>query len=166
MSAVRHADHEWNPNPSARELQRPDPRIAAHVDAIAQRAGSVTGDQKTSALAANMANDRLDAWHRQTALRPQLSYAERTADDVALLCRPEAGDWEMWTCPNSLRDTEVQANLQIITEDPGYESGAHPEIILGQPAHPERTSTAADEEVEDAIEADEAEAQAARRARS
>ena len=166
VSAVRHADHDWNPNPSARNLRRADPRIAAHVDAIAQRAGSVTGDQKASALAANMANDRLDAWHRESALRRQLSYAQRTSDDVALLCRPEAGDWEMWTCPNSLRDTEVQANLQIVTEDPVYESGAHPEIILGQTARTERTATVDDEEVDDAIQADEAEAQAARQARS
>lgn len=166
VSAVRHADHDWNPNPSARHLHRPDARLAAHVEAIARRAGSVTSDQKSAALVANMANDRLDAWYRQTKLRPQLSYADRTKDDVALLYRPEAGDWDMWTCPNSLRDTEVQANLQIITEDPIYESGAHPEIILGQPAGTERTVIADDEEVDEAVEADEAEAQAARRARS
>ena len=166
VSAVRHADHDLNPNPSARDLQRPDQRIAAHVDAIAERAGSVTSDQNTAALAASMAEDRLDAWYRETALRPQLSYADRTSDDVALLCRPEAGDWDMWTCPNSLRDTEIQANLQIITDDPSYESGAHPEIILGQPAQTERTATADDEEIDDAVEADEAEAQAARQARS
>ena len=166
VSAVRHADRDWNPNPSARSLQRPDPRIAAHVDAIAERAGSVTSDQNTAALAASMAEDRLDAWYRETALRPQLSYADRTSDDVALLCRPEAGDWDMWTCPNSLRDTEIQANLQIVTDDPTYESGAHPEIVLGQPAHTERTATADDEEIDDAVEADEAEAQAARQARS
>ena len=165
VSAVRHGHQDWNPNPSARKLHRPDVRIAAHVDAIAQRAGSVTGDQKAAALAADMANDRLDAWHRQTALRPQLSYAERTSDDVALLCRPEAGDWEIWTCPNSLRDTEVQANLQIITEDPGYESGAHPDIVLGQPARTQRTATADDEDIDEAVEADDAETEAARQAR-
>ena len=166
VSAVRHGDHDWNPNPSARDLHRPDPRIAAHVDAIAKRAESVTSDRAAATLATNMADDRLDAWYRETALRPQLSYTERTSGDVALLSRPEAGDWDIWTCPNSLRDTEVQANLQIITEDPSYEAGAHPEIVLGQPAGTERAATADDEEVDEAVEADEAEAQAAQGTRA
>ena len=74
VSAVRYAGHDLNPNPSARSLQR----IAAHVDAITERAGAVTSDQGTEALAASMAEDRLDAWYRETALRPQLSYADRT----------------------------------------------------------------------------------------
>ena len=73
-----------------------------------------------------MADKRLDAWDRETALRPDLSYAKRDADDVALLWKPEAGDWDMWTCPNSLRDTEVQANLQIVED--------RPDLRVGQPA--------------------------------
>ena len=166
VSAVRHADGEWNPNPSARALNRPDQRIAAHVRAIAERAESVTGDLASAHLVADMANKRLDAWDREAALRPQLSYAQRTSDDVALLSKPEAGDWHMWTCPNSLRDTEVQANLQIQVEDPTYESGTQPEIILGQPEGHQRRATVDDEEIEEAVEADEAEAEAARRVRS
>ena len=165
VSAVRHGDHDWNPNPSARALNRPDHRIAAHVQAIAERAESVTGDLAAAALVTDMANRRLDAWDREAALRPQLSYAERTAGDVALLTKPEAGDWDIWTCPNSLRDTEVQANLQILEEDPTYESGSHPDITLGQPGGDDRTATAEDEEVDEAVEADEAEARAAKRGR-
>lgn len=166
VSAVRHADHDWNPNPSARSLELTDARIDEHVQAIAERAESVTGDVSTSALATDMANKRLDAWDREAALRPQLSYAERTSGDVALLSKPEAGDWDIWTCPNSLRDTEVQANLQIEVEDPTYESSSQPEIILGQSAGPERRATVADEDLDDALEAEAAEAGAASRTRS
>ena len=165
VAAVRHGDHDWNPNQSARDLDRPDDRIAAHVQAIAQRAGEVTGDSAAAELTAVMANQRLDAWDREAALRPDLSYTMRTADDVALLAKPEAGDWDIWTCPNSLRDTEVQANLQIFEEDPTYESGNHPAITLGLADADKRAATADDEEVEEAFEADEAEAQTATRSR-
>ena len=160
VSAVRHGDHDWNPNPSARSLALPDPRIAAHVTALAERAQSVTGDFSTGALVTDMANKRLDAWYRQAALQPDLSYATRTASDVALLWKPEAGDWDMWTCPNSLRDTEVQANLQIIEEDPTYESQTQPQITLGLPPSHGRPTVAGDEDVDEAIAADEAETQA------
>ena len=159
VSAVRHGDHDWNPNPSARLLARPDQRVAAHVDAIAERAESVTGESSVGALVVDMANDRLDAWDREAALRPELSYAKRTAEDVALLDKPEAGDWDIWTCPNSLRDTEIQANLQIVEGDPTYESRSQPRIELGLPAETDRLPVVDDEDIDEAIEADEAEAQ-------
>ena len=161
VAAVRHGNSDWNANQSARNLNRPDERIAAHVHAIAERAEAVTGDLSAAELTTSMANQRLDAWERERALRPELSYALRTADDVALLARPEAGEWSMWTCPNSLRDTEVQANLQIIEKDPTYESGSQPEIRLTQPAGDDRPEIASDEEVHEAIDMEEAEDRAA-----
>ena len=132
--------------------------------AIAERAQSVTGDFSTGALVTEMANKRLDAWYRRTALQPDLSYADRTASDVALLWKPEAGDWGMWTCPNSLRDTEVQANLQIIDTDPTYESRTQPPITLGLPPDDGRPTVAGDDDVDEAIAADEAETQISGRA--
>lgn len=157
VAAVRHGSHDWNANPSARALDRADQRIAAHVQAIAERAAAVTGDVAVAELTTGMANHRLDVWDREAGLRPNLSYTVRTADDVALLARPEAGEWDMWTCPNSLRDTEVQANLQIAEQDPTYESGAQPAFTLVRQRDAGRTVIASDEEVEDSIEADEAE---------
>ena len=160
VAAVRHGDGDWNANQSARDLNRPDERIAAHVHAIAERAEAVTGDLSAADLTRGMADQRLDAWERARALRTELSYTVRTADDVPLLARPEAGEWDMWTCPNSLRDTEVQANLQIVEQDPTYESGSQPEIRLAQRVSDDRTAIASDEEVQEAIEADDAEKRA------
>ncbi|MDE0268955.1 MAG: DISARM system helicase DrmA [Acidimicrobiaceae bacterium] len=178
VSAVRHSDQNWNPNWSARKINRPDQRIAAHVQAIAERAQGVTGNIFTAELVTDMANKRLDAWDREAVLRPELSYAERTAEDVALLDKPEAGDWNMWTCPNSLRDTEVQVNLQIFEEDQTYESNTHPEIIINQPddtpsstgrrgpvAADTRPVTVDDEDIDEAIEVAEAEDQVVKRSR-
>ena len=161
VAAVRHGDREWNANPSARNLDRPNERIAAHVQAIAERAEGVTGNVAAAELTSNMAAQRLDAWEREAALRPELSYTVRTSNDVALLARPEAGDWNMWTCPNSLRDTEVQANLQIVETDPTYESSSQPEFRLAGAGNDDRTVIASDEEVGEAIEVDEAEGRAA-----
>lgn len=158
VSAIRHGDSDWNANPGARLLNRPDSRIAAHVDALSERAASVTGDTNVGNLVRDMSVKRLDAWDREAALRPDLSYAKRTSNDVELLWKPEAGDWSMWTCPNSLRDTEVQSNLQIIDVDPTYESQSQPAVILGLPADVSRPITAEDEDVEQAIEAETAEA--------
>ena len=160
VAAVRHGGGDWNANPSARALDRPDERIAAHVRAIAERAEAVTGDVSAAELMTSMANQRLDAWEREAALRPELSYTVRTADDVALLAKPEAGEWSMWTCPNSLRDTEVQANLQIVEKDPTYESDSQPEIRLTQPDGDDRPAIAGDEEVDEALDLEEAEGRA------
>lgn len=165
VSAIRHGDHDWNPNASARNFKRPDQRIAEHVQAIAGRAEAVTGDVSSKTLVTQMANERLDAWDREIGLRLELSYSKRTANDVALLFKPESGKWRIWTCPNSLRDTEVQANLQIVEEDPTYESGGHPTITLGQSGDDDRRATAEDEDVDEAFEAEDAEARIAQRGR-
>lgn len=151
VSAVRHGDYEWNPNPSARHLERSDDRLTAHVQEIAERAEKVTGDTAAAEALVEMANQRLDMWERQTGLLPDLSYVKRTKDDVALLWKPEAGEWNMWTCPNSLRDTEAQANLQIVEADPTYEHGSQPPITLGH-VHPQNRPTTTEDidETEDA----------------
>lgn len=157
VSAIRHGDDKWNPNASARDFDRPNPRLTEHIDALAKRAGLVTGDTAVSERVVSMANKRLDAWDRETGLRPDLSYAQRTADDVALLEKPEAGDWIMWTCPNSLRDTEVQANLQIVETDPTYESGGQPAFVLGLPNRDERPTVTDDEDIGEALDVEAAE---------
>ena len=164
VAAVRHDDTVWNPNPTARNLVRSDPRLDAHVKAITARAGSVTSELSAGTLAEDMANTRLDDWQRKTVLKPDLSYTKRTGADVALLVSPEAGDWGMWTCPNSLRDTEAQANIQIVEHDPTYEAG-QPDYITGPRTPTVRTVTAADEEIHEAVEADDAQALASGRRR-
>jgi hypothetical protein len=158
VSALRHGDRALNPNPAARHFDRPAPDVADHVRAIAARAAAVTGNTAVGVLVTDMANRRLDAWDREAALRPDLSYAQRGPDDVALLWKPEAGDWDLWTCPNSLRDTEIQANLQIFELDPTYEAGSQPAVLRAASRGDERPETADDEEVGEAIEADTAEA--------
>lgn len=156
VSAVRHQDADWNPNPSARRLVRSDSRVAAHVEAIAERAAAVSGATGIGDLVRAMLDRRLDGWDRETSLRPDLSYVQRVSDDVPLLSKPEAGDWSDWTCPNSLRDTEVQINLQIATEDPTYESGGRPDFRLGLPNPDEQRpsgDTIADEDITEAMQA-------------
>lgn len=154
VAAVRHHDADWNPNQSARRLERSDERIAAHVHAVSERAAAVSGATGTGDLVRAMLDRRLDSWDRKTSLLPDLSYVQRASDDVPLLSRPEARDWTDWTCPNSLRDTEVQINLQIATEDPTYETGGRPDFRLGLPDPGEQrpsSETTADEDIAEAM---------------
>ena len=159
VAELRHGDEDWNPNDRARALEgcRRDPRIEAHVAGLAARAEAVGGTAAAGRLVRRMADWRLDAWEQEAVRRPNLSYQQRGPDDVAFLSKPEAGDWTEWTCPNSLRDTEVQVNLQIDEQDPTYEAGDQPAVVIGLPEPSGlRAETAADEEIEEAIEADEA----------
>ena len=157
VAGLRHGDEDWNPNDRARALEgrRGDRRVEAHVAAIAARAEAVGGTAAAGRLARTMLDRRLAAWEQEARRRPNLSYQQRTAEDVGFLSKPEAGDWTEWTCPNSLRDTEVQVNLQVVEEDPTYEAGDQPPFVIGlpEPSWP-RAETAADEESEEAIEAD------------
>ncbi|MCY4256865.1 MAG: DISARM system helicase DrmA [bacterium] len=156
VAAIRHCDTVWNPNKTARFLEKDDPRIRAHLAALSERAEAVTANPTAGQLLKNMAQHRLDDWEREASLRPSLSYDARQRDDVALLKRPETGSWTVRTCPNSLRDTESQINLQIETVDPTYESKSQPEIILGQPkpdVDEPRVPMVEDDEVDESIDA-------------
>ena len=157
VAGLRHGHEDWNPNDRARALEgrRGDRRVEALVDALAARAAAVDGAAAAGGMVRSMADRRLDDWEQEALRRPNLSYQQRTAEDVGFLSKPEAGDWTEWTCPNSLRDTEVQVNLQIVVEDPTYEAGDQPVFVIGLPEPlRSRAETAADEEVEVAIEAD------------
>lgn len=132
VSAVRHSNSVWNPNDTARLMDGEDPRVTSLVALLAKRAESVAGKPESASLMREMAEDRLGDWGREKHLRPYLSYRARQKDDVPLLQSPESGEWTMWTCPNSLRDTESHINLKIQVEDPTYETLSQPEIVLGQ----------------------------------
>ena len=151
VGAIRQRDADWNPNDSARRLDRQDSRILDHLSALAERAEAVTGAADAGQLARSMAERRLNDWDNERHLRPSLSY-DRSPDGVPLLDRPEAGPWTEWTCPHSLRDTEAQTNLQIAVFDPSYESRSQPRIRLGLPepgSDEARRGTAEDEDIED-----------------
>ena len=156
MASIRQHDTIWNPNDTARLLEQDDPRISAHVTDLSERADAVANSSSAGELVRAMASRRLDEWEREKSLRPYLAYQARLRDEVSLLKGPESGGWTIWTCPNSLRDTESQINLQIETVDPTYESVSQPEIILGQlePAdHQVRGPVAEDDEVAESIAA-------------
>lgn len=156
VASIRQHDTVWNPNDTARLLEQDDPRISTHIAELSERAEAVANSSSAGELVRAMASRRLDEWEREKSLRPYLAYQARLRDEVPLLKGPESGGWTIWTCPNSLRDTESQINLQIETEDPTYESASQPEIILGQlePADLQvRSPVAEDDEVDESIAA-------------
>ena len=72
------------------------------------------------------AQRRLDDWHQEEAMKPQLAYRRVGPDTVALLQEPGLGRWERWTCPTSLRDVEPEINLQLLRDSDLGEAGAPP----------------------------------------
>lgn len=119
VSHLRHLRDDWNSNSSARRVDRHDPEMAALVDAIVTRAEEVTGDVLVGAAVRAELDRRLDDWEvEKINAGPYLAYDKKSGDDVALLHKPEAGEWGQWTCPNSLRDTEENVNLLIDDHDP------------------------------------------------
>ncbi len=157
VATIRHSDTMWNPNDTARCLEKDDPRINAHLAALSERAESVSKSSSAGELVRDMTEQRLDTWEKEKSLRPSLAYQARLKDEASLLQGPESGDWTMWTCPNSLRDTESQINLQIEIEDPTYESQSQPKFVLGQTepdADNPRVSVAEDDDADELLAAD------------
>lgn len=158
-SHLRHLRDDWNPNPGARRVDRHDPEVASVVDAIVRRAEDVTGDTKVGDAVRAELDRRLDEWEvEKVNVGPYLAYDKKGADDVPLLRKPEAGNWGIWTCPNSLRDTEANVNLLVDDHDPTR--GAQPDFEpfpASDDAHgADLVETAEDEDVEPEVEAEEA----------
>jgi hypothetical protein len=118
VSEVRHSRAEWNPKPAAQIVpvnhHELDPIVASlhlRAELIANQAAATEVDQLLAT--------RRDKWSKQQkSPGVTLTYARGRGDAVDLLQAPEAGPWTDFTVPNSLREVEVGANLQLREDDP------------------------------------------------
>lgn len=114
IGLLRHLRADWNPPSGAQRVDRHDSMINEVIDEVARRGAAVDGHAATEQLIRNELDARLDALAREQNLKkPHLAYEKSTATSIALLNKPEAGPWNTWTCPNSLRNTEPMANLLV-----------------------------------------------------
>lgn len=123
IGLVRALDDDANANPDAQRIRRDGETMKRVVDAIVSRAGSVTGEQATREQVRQELQERLDELARQQEkAKPYLAYeklGEGAANRVPLLRKDsEAGDWNVWTLPNSLRNTEPGVNILIDDSEP------------------------------------------------
>ncbi len=117
VSLVRLGGGEYNANQKAEDVDRNSQQVKEAVEAIVRRAEEVGGKKEAGEEVRAMLNRRLDEWRaRADGLSGggRLGYKDRK-DGVTkgLLSSPGPGEWDNFTCLNSLRDVEPTVNLVL-----------------------------------------------------
>jgi hypothetical protein len=121
VALVRLSSGQYSQNAGAQAI-RPELAIVARVvAAVKRRALLVTGSPQVEQQVAEMIQHRLDEWvsrAQQTQHGVRLGYrSARDGSTRGLLKTPEEGPWELFTCPNSLRD--VEPTVPLLLDDSG-----------------------------------------------
>ncbi|MGH3274123.1 MAG: helicase-related protein, partial [Streptosporangiaceae bacterium] len=118
VAAMRHSSMTALANTAAHRLPLAGPAVTALLAEIRARAERVTHDTGQAAAAAAGLRHRLDSWtgRRAATATGQLGY-EVGSDVTGLLADPDAGSWDLWSAPRSLREVEPQISLQLDRQD-------------------------------------------------
>jgi len=118
-SFVRLSGPEFNKNEDAGNVTSDNGYFEQALQEITRRAETITNntDGEVDRVQADL--ERLkNYWVHQAETKPALGYdARRDGKTQELLKRPERGNWEPFTCLNSLRDVEPTVRL-IFDERP------------------------------------------------
>jgi hypothetical protein len=120
VAMLRQRTASTNPNGAAQTLALDSADVAAVRAAILTRADNLQGNGTDVAKAVQA---RLDEWAVQQHVPARvLGYiSEKDGSTVGLLQQPNGLAWDIWTCPNSLRETEPSINLLLEPADPSLE---------------------------------------------
>lgn len=114
VALVRQGDHAWNGNLKAKDVDTNASIVDEVVAAVAKRAAAVHARADLEQQVRDQLEFRLDSWaKRQGKAGVILGYKEERGAVVGLLEFPGIRDWNEWTAPNSLRETEPTVNLII-----------------------------------------------------
>ncbi len=115
-SYVRLTGTELSPNAQAGEAAVPsaDNSFAAAIEDIGRRASEVTDNYEAEErIRADLAKLR-DYWLMKASTTPKLGYKQlNDGRTLGLLQEPERGNWQPFTCLNSLRDVEPTVYLVL-----------------------------------------------------
>ena len=120
-SLLRHRFPELNGNEMANAIDVDSSEVADVVDIILRRAEKVTGDAETTHQIRKDLNTRLLALSARQARQKTgvLGYKERKDGQTSgILQQANTEHWDLWTCPNSLR--EVEPGINLIFDDTDY----------------------------------------------
>lgn len=124
VSLLRLGWQPLNPNVGAKELDAPTrPEVAPTRRAVEERAGNATMSNRVKDDTRDMVNARIDRW-AQEAARPgrNLGYdAKGDGTVAALLRRPGAAAWDVFTAPTSMR--EVEPGVRLVMSGAKVEDG-------------------------------------------
>jgi hypothetical protein len=126
VSLVRLADEEFNENSRAEALDRNCKVVKEAVEAIVRRAEEVHGSKEAGKEVRAMLERRLDEWRARAehlAGGGRLGYRDkRDGVTKGVLRPPGLGEWDAFTCLNSLRD--VEPTVGLILSDHGLDDEA------------------------------------------
>lgn len=124
VGMMRLHDEHLNANEAAGMLSDTDPDMPWIMRRIIDRAEKATGDPNVGVLVRQMLDERRDKWlslvHNQHDYA--LGYKDGPGGVIGLLKEAGAGDWEEFTCLNSLRDVEGTVNLILDPNTSGLRS--------------------------------------------
>ncbi len=122
LGALRHLHPTFNPDTGLNAVVAGDSEVERLLAHFVDRASAITGrDDSASAVEAMLRKRLQHLASRRDAAQGQTLLAYRGGKEgvVTVLHNPESGiGWDMWTVPNSLRETEPEINLQLLTFDP------------------------------------------------
>ena len=142
VALVRDLGLDLNNELGAGRFRKTHPLAQQAKERILARAGMLTPSHADLKLVEDALEARMDAWEsrRRNLVGARLSYRQRDGATVPLLNPPEQGDWELFTCLNSLRDVEPTANL--ILDDHAMTQGEHSAWLpFTSPSHQEEASS-------------------------
>jgi hypothetical protein len=115
VALIRLRDQHLNENEKAGELQDTDAAMSDVINRICSRAELAMGDTDSATLIRQLLMERRDHWlarvHNQIDHR--LGYRDDSGGIVGLLKQAGVGDWQLFTCLNSLRDVEGKVDLVL-----------------------------------------------------
>ncbi|QDU88400.1 hypothetical protein Pla175_17760 [Pirellulimonas nuda] len=131
VSMVRQRGEAFNANASAGKLTNSDPYVQEAIEAICRRAEQIGDGGASSNVCRAELSSKADLWQAEaqntaggrklTYTKPYGENAER-GTSVALLQSAGEGEWEPFTCLNSLRD--VEPTVKFIISDGGLDGDA------------------------------------------
>lgn len=117
VTLVRLAGREYNGNEQARNVDREHAYVKEAIETIVNRIKRIEGSDSLGEEVRQGLKQRLDEWMTIRQRTPTLSFkGKRDGVTVNLLESAESGNWDTFTCLNSLRDVEESSSL-ILIED-------------------------------------------------
>lgn len=129
-SYVRLSTTELSENSAAGGVTADNPAFASAIQEITQRAADITNDAE-SVERVQSALEKLESyWVHKAQTLPDLGYkTRRNSTTLGLLKEPERGQWEPFTCLNSLRDVEPTVSLILDTYSLGEPDDATSDAV-------------------------------------
>ena len=117
VALVRLAGQVYNGNDEARNVEREHELVKQAIDTIVERVKRIEGSESLGEDVRASLKQRLDEWMTMRDRFGSLGYrGKRDGVTIGLLRSAEAGDWQTFTCLNSLRDVEPCSSLILIDD--------------------------------------------------